>query len=90
LSEPFKTMALLQVCLGLRVSEVLALRWKDVDWLGAKLNIEHGIVDQHFDSVKTEGSRKTMSLDRELLSVLSAWKHGTEFGDTGIGFSRLR
>jgi integrase len=32
--EPFATMALLCVCLGLRISEALALRWADVDWLG--------------------------------------------------------
>jgi len=34
LQEPFATMALLSVCLGLRFSEALALRWGDVDWLG--------------------------------------------------------
>ena len=33
LHEPFATMALLCVCLGLRISEALALRWDDVDWL---------------------------------------------------------
>jgi integrase len=81
LREPFKTMALLQVCLGLRVSELLALRWKDVDWMDSKLNVEHGIVNQHLDVVKTEGSRKIMSLDPGLLSILSAWKHRTEFRD---------
>jgi len=79
LTEPFKTMALLQLCLGLRVSELLALRWQDVDWMGSKLNVEHGIVNQHLDSVKTEGSRKIMSLDSALLVVLSAWKQETEF-----------
>lgn len=83
LREPFKTMVLLQLCLGLRVSELLALRWKDVDWVGSKLKVEHGIVNQHLDSVKTEGSRKTMSLDPGLLSVLSAWKQWTEFRDAG-------
>src|SRR5580704_7595988 len=46
LREPFRTMAIVQVCLGLRVSEVLALRWKDVDWIRGKLNVEHGIVNQ--------------------------------------------
>jgi integrase len=81
LREPFKTMALLQLCLGLRVSELLALRWKDVDWIGSKLNVEHGIVNQHLDAVKTEGSRKTRNLDPALLSVLSSWKQRTEFGD---------
>jgi integrase len=81
LREPFKTMVLLQLCLGLRVSELLALRWKDMDWIGSKLNVEHGIVNQHLDTVKTEGSRKVMTLDPGLLSVLSAWKQNTEFGD---------
>jgi len=29
-------MFLLCVCLGLRISEALALRWADVDWLGSR------------------------------------------------------
>jgi len=37
LAEPFKTMAALAVCFGLRVSELLALQWQDVDWLNGKL-----------------------------------------------------
>jgi integrase len=81
LTEPFRTMALLQVCLGLRVSELLALRWTDVDWIGSRLNVEHAIVNQHLDSVKTEGSRGQKFLDPELLAVLSAWKQVTEFHD---------
>jgi integrase len=72
---------LIQVCLGLRVSELLALRWKDVDWMGAKLNVEHGIVNQHLDTVKTEGSRKTMTLDARLLQVLATWKQASQFCD---------
>ena len=80
LREPFKTMALLQLCLGSRVPELLALRWQDVDW-SSKLNVEHGIVNQRLDSAKTEGSRKIMSLDPELLAVLSTWKQQTEFRD---------
>jgi integrase len=83
LGEPFKTMVILQLCLGLRVSELLALRWRDVDWIGSKVNVEHGIVNQHLDSVKTEGSRKTMTLDAQLLQVLAAWKQTTQFGDAG-------
>jgi len=31
LKEPFKTMAMVSVCFGLRISECLALRWSDVD-----------------------------------------------------------
>jgi integrase len=52
LHEPFATMALLGVCLGLRISEVLALRWSDVDWLESRLSVRRGIVNQHVDDVK--------------------------------------
>jgi integrase len=79
LKEPFKAMALVSVCLGLRVSELLALKWRDVDWLGAELNIERGIVKQIVDDVKTDSSRKSLTIDRELLEVLKVCKQTTQF-----------
>jgi integrase len=79
LAEPFRTIALLCVCFGLRISEALALKWIDVDWLNAKLSIQRGIVRQHVDDVKTEGSERAMSVDAELMAVLKAWKQTTEF-----------
>jgi len=45
---------------------------EEVDWMASKLNVEHGIVMQHLDSVKTEGSRRKKYLDPELLAVLAA------------------
>jgi integrase len=41
LKEPFGTMALVCVCFGLRISECLALKWDDVDWLNGLLRVEH-------------------------------------------------
>ncbi len=79
LKTPFNTMALVSVCLGLRVSELLALKWRDVDWLGAKLNIERGIVKQIVDDVKTDSSRKSLAIDKGLLEVLRVWKQTTQF-----------
>lgn len=72
LHEPFATLALVCVCLGLRISEALALRWSDVDWLGSRLSIRRGIVEQIVDDVKTEGSAKTFNLASELLERLKA------------------
>jgi integrase len=83
LGEPFRTMMQVQLCLGLRVSELLALRWQDVDWMGSKLNVEHGIVNQHLDDVKTEGSCKLIALDPELLQVLQSWKQQAEYPEAG-------
>ena len=70
LTEPFRTIALLCVCLGLRISECLALKWSDVDWLDSKLRVERGIVCQNVDDVKSEESRQQLTIDRELLATL--------------------
>jgi integrase len=81
LHEPFATMALVCVCLGLRISEALALRWSDVDWLGSGLSIRRGIVAQVVDDVKTEGSAKTFMLAEDLLSCLKVWRQASPFLD---------
>jgi len=81
LAEPFRTMASLCVCLGLRISECLALRWSDVDWLNGKLRVERGIVCQQVDDVKTTESRRQMPIDSCLLERLKAWKQTTQFSN---------
>src|ERR1035438_4527074 len=79
LHEPFATMALLCVCLGLRISEALALRWADVDWLGSRLSVRRGIVEQVVADVKTEGSARTFNLTGELLERLKSCKQRSDF-----------
>jgi integrase len=79
LHEPFATMALLSVCLGLRISEALALRWADVDWLGSRLSVRRGIVEQVVANVKTEGSARTFNLTSELLERLKSCKQRSDF-----------
>ena len=83
LHEPFATMALLCVCLGLRMSEALALRWADVDWLGSRVSIERSIVEQHVDECKTANSRRSLGMASELLQRLRAWKQCAQFASEG-------
>lgn len=80
LHEPFATIALLCACLGLRISEALALKWSDMDWLGSRLSIRRGIVEQIVDDCKTEGSEKTFVLSPELLVRLRSCKLESKFG----------
>jgi integrase len=79
LCEPFRTIALLCVCLGLRISECLALKWSDVDWLNSRLRIERGIVCQIVDDVKTPESQQSLVMDGELLTALKMWKQAAQF-----------
>jgi len=79
LHEPFRTIAVLCVCFGLRISEALALKWSDVDWLGFRLSVKRGIVRQIVDDVKSVNSERTLHIDAGLLDVLKVWKQATQF-----------
>jgi integrase len=79
LEEPIRTIALVCVCFGLRISECLALKWCDVNWFDGKLRVERGIVRQQVDDVKTIYSGKLMSIDAAMLEVLKTWRQNTQF-----------
>ena len=79
LEEPFHTIALVCVCFGLRISECLALRWSDVDWLNGRLHVERGIVHQVVDDVKTPESHRAMHIDAAIVQGLKDWKQLTQF-----------
>lgn len=79
LSQPFHEIALLCLLLGLRISECLALRWADVDWLRVRISIDRSIVNQNVEDVKTVESRRNMPLDPGLLAVLKIWKQKSSF-----------
>jgi integrase len=79
LPEPFETLVLCCVPMGLRVSEALALQWRDIDWRGSRVNVDRGIVAQHVDATKTQGFQKTISIARELLERFRLWKKRSKF-----------
>jgi integrase len=79
LAEPFRTVALVSVCCGLRVSEATGLRWSDINWLEGKVRIQRGVVNGITDDVKTVGSRKPLRLSTDLMDVLKLWRASSEF-----------
>jgi integrase len=68
--EPFRTMVLVAGCLGLRVSEIVALRWQDFDFPRLILLVQRSIVHGRVGDVKTEYSRDSVPLDLALVEVL--------------------
>ena len=68
--EPFRTMRIVAMCLGLRVSEVLGLKWTDIDWEGKRIAIRQAYVYGRQGDVKTRASQKWMPLDRSLAEKL--------------------
>ena len=79
LEEPFRAAALICICFGLRISECLALKWSDVDWLNSRLTIERGIVRQRVDDAKTEYSERPLAITAEVLDVFTGWRQTTRF-----------
>jgi integrase len=56
-------MVLIAGCLGLRVSEIVALQWRDFDFPGRTLLIQRSVIHGKVGEVKTEYSRDSVPLD---------------------------
>jgi len=72
--EPFRTMCIVAMCLGLRVSEILGLKWKAIDWGGLRLAVQQAYVYGQQGDVKTQASQRWMPLDRLLAEKLREHK----------------
>ncbi len=74
LREPYKTMVIVAMCTGLRVSEVLALRWEFIDFKTGSMMVQQGAVHGRIGKVKTEASQDEVPLDPAFADVLLQWK----------------
>lgn len=74
LEEPCRTAVLLDLASGLRVGELLGLKWKDVNIETLEVNVTRSVVKQKITGCKTEASRKPIPLDPELAEVLLNWR----------------
>jgi len=76
LSYCFRVTVLLDAGTGLRRSELLALKWEDIDFERLQINVQHSICMNVVGHCKTEASRKSVPLDVTLASALWTWKQG--------------
>jgi len=74
LREPYRTMATVAMCTGLRVSEVLALRWEHIDFKAGQMMVQQGVVNGRIGKVKTEASHDEVPLDPAFAHVLLDWR----------------
>lgn len=74
LREPYKTMVIVAMCTGLRVSELLALRWEHIDFNTGVMAIQQGVVNGRIGKLKTEASQDEVPLDPAFAAVLNDWK----------------
>ena len=73
-SGPYYVMTFLAAVTGLRVSELLALKWEDVRFAAGEIHLSRAIVCQHVGPLKTEASQKPQPMNEELAAVLLSWR----------------
>jgi integrase len=67
-------MTFMAAVTGLRVSELLALKWEDIRFASGEIVLSRGIVCQHVGTLKTEASRKPVPVDSGLSAALLDWR----------------
>jgi integrase len=68
----------LSAATGMRRSEVLGVKWTDIDWARATLSVDRGLVSVEYERqltrCKTRNSRRLVELDSTTLAMLAAWR----------------
>ena len=67
LDEPYRTMARLIALTGLRIGELLAVRWRSLDLEIGTLSVRESVYEGKFQSPKTRKSRRTMPLGPQII-----------------------
>jgi len=80
LSEPHvRVVCVVAMCVGFRLSEVLALKWCDIDWKNLTIFVRRGIVNGRIGPLKTEYSEAPGPLDPSLAEILLEWRRKSDF-----------
>jgi len=77
LGEPARTAVFVALTTGLRVSELLALQWQDVDFSNNTITPARGIVENHIGGLKTVASAAPVPASDAVTAVLAAWRERT-------------
>jgi integrase len=73
-AEHHRLMLLIVMCLGLRVSELMALKWCDFDFEARTVFVRRAVVEGKVDKVKTIHSKKQLPLDALLAQAILRWR----------------
>jgi hypothetical protein len=72
LTEPCASVVSIAVLTGMKIGEILALRWKRIDLLGATLEVAETYSSGEFGPPKTKSSRRAIPISSALRRVLEA------------------
>jgi integrase len=64
------SMAIVAMCTGLRISEVLALRWENLNFMAGTMLVDQAVVNGRIGPTKTETSKDEVPLDGALATIM--------------------
>ena len=79
LPDQYRTLFTCVALTGLRVGELLALRWSNVDFARHELSITHSLWRRQLVTPKTKTSVRTLHLPALLTELLATHQQGTRF-----------
>jgi integrase len=79
LSHRDRAMVLLDVVTGLRRSELIGLKWLDVDFEQLELSVTRSVYRQRVGRCKTEISHKPVPIDPWVAEELLTWRRATPY-----------
>jgi integrase len=90
--KPFERLLTLIVAVtGLRIGEVLALRWKHIDWVRLRIQVVSNFVRGEFGEPKSAASKKPVVLHPLVMGLLKNWRETTAYaGDEDFIFASDR
>jgi len=74
LAQPYRTIVQIALCFGLRISEILGLRWTDFDFKRSAVLIQRSAVGKRLNKLKTECSQDEVPLERGFILELKKWQ----------------
>lgn len=86
-----RTMVLLDASTGLRRSELMALRWGDIDFEALTINVTKSIFRNVVGKTKTPGSKKPVALHSIVAGELKLWRAESPYrSDSDYLFPSIR
>lgn len=74
LPHKMRVIGVVAATTGLRISEVLGLKWKDIDWKLLQMDVTRSVVDGIVGKCKTEASRRPVPIDQFTADELAEWQ----------------
>ena len=70
-SDRWRPVFMVTMETGLRRGEVLALRWRDIDWSNRLVNVRHTLYKGELQTPKSRGSRRSIPMTDQVHTILA-------------------